>query len=266
MKFAASLLAIALLASNAAAQITVLPARPVIGQPIRAWAPAEKKATLGEEVVTDYQWSHDDRTHLVATADKRGVYIWAELAPGQPSEEHWLTLRMTVATYDTREILVPGPNFPTDPTDIKKETLRFLVDKVPTETRQPFTVHQSTDPQPTPPQPDPEPEPQPQPAPIPAAGLHVLILEETDDRGRIDKGQLGVLQTVNVAAYVRGKQGQFRQYDAGVKIGDPLWESARNRPRASLPWIIVSNGAKGGYEGPLPKSIDEALALIRRFE
>ncbi len=106
----------------------------------------------------------------------------------------------------------------------------------------------------------------PSPAPIPAAGLHVLIVEETDDRGRIPAGQLASLTTTKIQAAVEAAGGQFRQYDDDPAISDPLWSAARARPRTALPWIIVSHGAKGGVEQPLPASIDDTLALIRRFE
>lgn len=111
-----------------------------------------------------------------------------------------------------------------------------------------------------------EPGPAPQPAPIPVAGLHVLIVEETDDRGRIPVGQLAALQSTAIRREVQEKGGQFRQFDDDPTIADPLWAAVRDRPRASLPWIIVSNGAKGGTEQPLPASVEETLALIRRYE
>jgi hypothetical protein len=113
--------------------------------------------------------------------------------------------------------------------------------------------------------PDPGPDPEPSPAPIPAAGLHVLIVEETDDRGRIPIGQLAALQSTQVRGYVQGKGGQFRQYDDDPPIADPLWNAARSRPRQSLPWLIVSNGERGGFEGPLPQSVEETLQTIKKF-
>jgi hypothetical protein len=108
------------------------------------------------------------------------------------------------------------------------------------------------------------PTPPPGPAPIPVAGLHVLIVEETDDRGRIPQGQLAVLQTTQIQELVKSKNGQFRQYDDDPEITDPIWKAARNRPRTALPWIIVSNGSSG-VEQPLPATIEETLALIGRF-
>lgn len=108
--------------------------------------------------------------------------------------------------------------------------------------------------------------PAPPAPPIPATGLHVLIVEETDDRGRVPAGQLAVLTTTKVQAAVEAAGGVFRQYDDDPEIADPVWRDARNRPRTSLPWIIVSNGAKGGVEQPLPASIDETVALIRRYQ
>ena len=110
------------------------------------------------------------------------------------------------------------------------------------------------------------PGPAPTPAPIPVAGLHVLIVEETGDRSRVSPGQLSVLQTTQIAAAVKAAGGQFRQYDEDQPLADPVWQAALSRPRAAVPWIVVSNGEKGGTEQPLPASIEETLALIRRYE
>lgn len=116
------------------------------------------------------------------------------------------------------------------------------------------------------PPPEPDPDPDPSPAPIPVAGLHVLIVEETDDRLNVPAGQLAVLQTTQIGEAVRAAGGQFRQYDDDPDIADPTWKAARARPRTAIPWIIVSNAEKGGAEVPLPASIEETLALIRRFQ
>lgn len=100
------------------------------------------------------------------------------------------------------------------------------------------------------------------PAPIDVPGLHVLIVEETDDRSTIDKGQLAVLQTTQVKQEVAAAGGQFRQYDDDNAPAAEPWKTAMSRPRQSTPWLIVSNPGKGGFEGPLPASIDESLKII----
>ena len=112
----------------------------------------------------------------------------------------------------------------------------------------------------------PEPQPQPTPAPIPVSGLHVLIIEETDDRGSLPSNQLGVLQTTEIQSYVKSRGGEFRQYDDDPEIADPLWRAARDRPRTTLPWLIISNGLTG-YEGPIGQmTVADVLELIRKYE
>jgi len=100
------------------------------------------------------------------------------------------------------------------------------------------------------------------PAPIDAPGLHVLIVEETDDRDTIDKGHLSVLQSTLVKQDVAAAGGQFRQYDASESPAAEPWKTAMSRPRQSTPWLIVSNPGKGGFEGPLPNSIDATKQVI----
>ena len=100
------------------------------------------------------------------------------------------------------------------------------------------------------------------PAPIDVPGLHVLIVEETDDRDTIDKGQLAVLQSVLVREDVKAAGGQYRQYDANETPAEEPWKTAMGRPRESTPWLIVSNPGKGGFEGPLPSTIDATKQVI----
>lgn len=100
------------------------------------------------------------------------------------------------------------------------------------------------------------------PAPIDVPGLHVLIVEETDDRDTIDKGQLAVLQSVLVREDVKAAGGQYRQYDANETPAEEPWKTAMGRPRQSTPWLIVSNPGKGGFEGPLPSTIDATKQVI----
>ncbi len=113
--------------------------------------------------------------------------------------------------------------------------------------------------------PGPTPGPGPGPAPIPVPGLKVLILEESNLRNQVPKGQQEVLKTTLVEAYVKSKGGEYHLYDASQVIADPVWEAARNRPRTGLPWLIVSNGTKG-VEEVLPDGIEATLTAIKGVE
>lgn len=112
------------------------------------------------------------------------------------------------------------------------------------------------------------------PAPIPVDGFRVLFVVETSDASKLPKEQLAILTSGEVRGYlnskcVSGPDGvtkEWRQWDQNVKTDgeSKLWQDAMKRNRASLPWIVISDG-KTGFEGPLPATIQATLALLRKF-
>ena len=116
--------------------------------------------------------------------------------------------------------------------------------------------------------------PGPTPAPIPAAGLHVLIVEESAERGKLPINQQSIILGATVRDYLDthcaveadGKTHGYRIWDKDVATNNEsqLWQDAMKRQRSSVPWVVISNGREG-YEGPLPKSVDEMMTLLRRF-
>ena len=126
-----------------------------------------------------------------------------------------------------------------------------------------------TPPGPTPPGPTPDVSP-----PIPAPGLRVLILEESAERGRLPAAQSAILFSAKVRDWLRAKcvtdkdnpTGAWRVWDkdADTSGESKLWQDAVKRPRTSLPWLIISNGTTG-YEGPLPQTVTETLALLQKY-
>jgi hypothetical protein len=143
---------------------------------------------------------------------------------------------------------------------------------VPTPTPTPGPVPPTPGPTPVPPVP-PGPTP-PSPAPIPAPGLHVLMVYESGELSKLPPAQLSVLYAKSIRDYLQakcpvgpdGKTKEWRIWDQNTDAsGDaPVWRDVMNRPRASVPWIIISNGTTG-YEGPLPRTIDETLVLLRKY-
>jgi hypothetical protein len=133
-----------------------------------------------------------------------------------------------------------------------------------------------------PPEPEPKPKPSPPepvtPAPIPVAGLRVLIVYETGEvaLSLLTPGQYSALFSTKARAYYNsvctpgpdGKTREWRIYDQNVKLAgeSKLWQDVMQRPRSSLPWLVVSNPAKGGFEGPLPKTFAETQALIEKYK
>lgn len=114
----------------------------------------------------------------------------------------------------------------------------------------------------------------PGPTPIPTEGLHVLVVYETADLSTLPRAQMQVLTSGAVRDYLNqkcvkgpdGKTAEWRIWDKDVdaKNESKFWQDVMARKRDKLPWLYVSNG-KAVYEGPLPGTIDETLALLRKF-
>ena len=43
-----------------------------------------------------------------------------------------------------------------------------------------------------------------------------------------------------------------------------MWKDGLSRKGNQLPWLILSDG-KQGYEGPLPNTMSETMAILRKF-
>jgi hypothetical protein len=130
-------------------------------------------------------------------------------------------------------------------------------------------------PGPNPPGPGPTPPtPPPSPAPIPAPGLRVLLIYKADQLTKLPPGQQEIFFGAAVRGYLASactlgpdsKTREFRCWSETTDVSgeSKLWQDAMKRPRASSPWILISNGT-AGYEGPLPATADEALALVKKF-
>jgi hypothetical protein len=138
-------------------------------------------------------------------------------------------------------------------------------------------------PLPIPPGPAPQPPPQPvpptpivTPAPIPAAGLYVLIVEETAVRGELPAGQRAIILgtgagsvreylSTHCAKDAKGRP-EYRVLDTDDDLArdSKVWRDVWARPRGELPWLVCSNG-RTGFEGPLPPTVAECLALLRKY-
>lgn len=129
----------------------------------------------------------------------------------------------------------------------------------------------SPDPGPVP-VPAPEPVPPPAPSPVTEPGLRILIVHESSAPtvafNVITAGD-AVRNYVKEKCAKDGVTPAFRvldQHDSPAL--DMEWvREAMKRPRASLPWIVISNAPKGGYEGPLPlgNPPTDALNLIKKI-
>lgn len=138
-----------------------------------------------------------------------------------------------------------------------------------------LTVTIGKAPQPPPgPVPPTPPDPTPGTAPIPAAGLHVLVIYDAQKLSTLTATQQGAIYAKSVRDYLRatcpkgpdGVTAEWRMWPSDVDATgeSQLWQDAFKRPRTSLPWVIVSNGTTG-YEGPLPGSAEDMLALLKQY-
>ncbi len=150
-------------------------------------------------------------------------------------------------------------------------------------------------PQPPPPVPDPFPPPPPPPppppspsVPIPHAGFRVLMVYETGETSKLPQAQIAILTAKEIRDYLKaktvigpdGKTREFRIWDKDLNVaGDhAIWREAMKRQeqganpltndltgkRTTLPWIMISDGTRG-FEGPLPKTVEETLALLKQY-
>jgi hypothetical protein len=153
-----------LLASTAFAELTVKVESP---GPIVATLELPKD---GESVVT---WTGDAGTRWMRGPSGRVLHVWAH--PG----EHWLEAEVVTAVYAERDILVPGPNWATDKTDVQLEKLKYLVDKTKETHRQTFVVEgEGPRPPPDPEIPDPTTPTVPKPGPTTPATAATYVYEK----------------------------------------------------------------------------------------
>lgn len=210
----------------------------------KEYAPYKKivlKATDVTSAKAQFLWDVDGDADVVE--DGGTLYVWAK--PGT------YKVRLTAVDFDNKKI--------------ERATTTFTVTGE-------GPAPGPTPPGPTPPGPTP-PGPTP-PAPISGDGLRVLIVEEPADRASLPATQYDLLfsktfqdfLTSNTAKDSDNKNGAWRIWPAkaNTKDASQSWQDAMKRERKSLPWIIVSNG-KTGFEGPLPKTEEEATNLVKKY-
>lgn len=116
---------------------------------------------------------------------------------------------------------------------------------------------------PTPPRPDGEP-------PIAGEGLRVLFVYESSQA--LPAALQQVFYGPEIRSYLNANAAKvdghsdWRIVDKDTKFTDAnhRFAKALARPRASVPWLIISNGS-AGYEGPFPGGVAETLALIKSY-
>lgn len=128
-------------------------------------------------------------------------------------------------------------------------------------------------PTPIPVPPVPPPVPPPTPPPIPQTGFRVLIVYEDGDLHKMPSKQVQAIKSKAVLDYLDlrcvaedGGKKAWRIWDQNISTANvgKTWQDAMALTRASLPWIVVSNGVTG-FSGPLPADEAGLLDLLKKY-
>lgn len=103
---------------------------------------------------------------------------------------------------------------------------------------------------------------------------HVLIVYEAEDVSQYPSDQALIFQSVEFREWLDSKTSEdadgnensrIWDKDTETKYVDQVWKSALDLPRDGIPWIVISDGSKGVFQGPLPNSIEATKALIGKY-
>ena len=110
--------------------------------------------------------------------------------------------------------------------------------------------------------------------PIDKQGLHVLIVVESEDIATMPPQQREILFNLKTRVYLNRRcvlasdgTPSWRVLDQDTEfpdVCDSVWCKTLARDRTEVPWLVVSNG-KTGIEMPLPKTMEEFIAVVEKF-
>lgn len=128
------------------------------------------------------------------------------------------------------------------------------------------------------PKPDVDPEPdEPLPPPVTPSpfigeGIRVLVVYELDDVSSYSPEQMKALYSKRLRTWAiencaKDASGapEMRIFDQHTAGQPEQWQKLLAKPRQAMPWLIVGNGKKG-YEGPMPATEAETIALLEKFK
>jgi len=109
--------------------------------------------------------------------------------------------------------------------------------------------------------------------PTPTVGkLKLMILEDPSQRASLPASQVAVLTGQTLREYAKSHctatdgAADFRMLSVRQDVSNQAaWiKAAFAEPRASLPFLVVSNGTSG-FAGPLPATVAETMTLLQRY-
>lgn len=103
---------------------------------------------------------------------------------------------------------------------------------------------------------------------IAGEGLHVLIVEEVDDRRSMPREQLDLITSSTLRGWMTDHKAEFHLWDKDHPTDHEAanWQAAMQIPRQSLPWLIVSQKGKPNFSAPLPGDLAAILAVLKGYE
>ena len=201
-------------------------------QTYKPYDPIVLKAADVTSAKAQFLWDVSDGAQVVEAGDT--LYVWAP--PGT------YRVQLTAVDFDTKKI----------------ERARFA-----------FTVEGAA---PTPPTPPTPPAPTP---PAPVKGLRVLIVYDSSALSAMPPAQRTILTARSVhdwldARCAVGPDGKTHEWRVWDKDTDPrgeaaVWGQWLARPHAAVPWVVIGGDSGVAYEGPLPGTVADTLALFGKY-
>lgn len=98
-----------------------------------------------------------------------------------------------------------------------------------------------------------------------ASGLRVLIIHETGDQPSASRGQLAILASTKVNAYLSEHcSNGWRKLDKDGLAG--VWKELADAAKPkSFPWLIVADGNRIVHSDALPADVESFLSLMGKF-
>jgi hypothetical protein len=102
-------------------------------------------------------------------------------------------------------------------------------------------------------------------APLTHKGLYVIVVEDSQDRLKPDYKFTSAINAADWRKHVKALGGEWRviEPDEPMDNVNQVWRDALSLPRESLPWLIVSDSERGGYQGTFSPEVGGLLKSIQ---